>query len=149
MIVIGAHVCDWMHRHSGGEFTARDATCLGWHDGRQIVAGVAYTDYNEAFGNVFMHVVGVGKRWLTRGFLYACFDYPFNWLGVARVTGAVMAHNVAARRFDEHLGFTLETTLQGPQEDMLVYVLWKKDCRWLTLVAQGEQSGKEISAAAA
>ena len=148
MIVIGDNVRDWMHRNSGGEFTARDATCLGWHDGKQLVAGVAYTDFNSA--NVFMHVVGIGKRWLRREFLRACFDYPFNRLKVARVTGAVAASNMAARRFDEHLGFTLETTLQGahPTGDLLVYVLWKKDCRWLT-PAQGEQSGKVISTASA
>jgi RimJ/RimL family protein N-acetyltransferase len=52
---------------------------------------------------------------------------------VQRITGLVGEGNAAARRFDEHLGFTLETKLTGahPTGDLLVYVMWKHDCIWL------------------
>ena len=152
MIVAGQSVLAWMYTQSD-EFSNHDAQALGWHDGKRIVAGVAYTDYNGV--NLCMHVVAApGRRWLTREFLWRCFHYPFVQLGVARVTGLVGSGNMQGRRFDEHLGFTLETTLRGahPTGDLLVYVLWRKDCRWLTLAtlsAQGEQSGQEISTACA
>ena len=148
MIVAGQSVLAWMYTQSD-EFSNHDAQALGWHDGKRIVAGVAYTDYNGA--NLAMHVVAVpGRRWLTREFLHKCFHYPFRQLGVKRVTGLVGSGNMQARRFNEHLGFTLETTLRGahPSGDMLVYVLWRENCRWLTL-AQGEQSGKVIRTASA
>jgi RimJ/RimL family protein N-acetyltransferase len=147
VIVVGVN--EWMRANSRGEFTAKDATSIGWHDGKRVVAGVAYTDWNGA--NLNMHVVALpGKRWLRREFLWACFDYPFNRLKVARVTGVVASCNAEARRFDEHLGFTLEATLQGahPSGDLLVYVLWKSSCRWLSLRPKGEY-GQVIRAASA
>src|SRR3990167_8853731 len=99
-----------MREHSR-EFSSNEGEGLGWHDGRQLIAGVAYTDYNDA--NLCMHVVAVsGKRWMRREFLWACFDYPFNHCKVERVTGIVAEGNLEAQKFDEHLGFELETTLE-------------------------------------
>ena len=132
MIVTGKSVVEWMVSR-GEEFSARDAEGIGWHDGKRLVAGVAYTDYNGA--NLCMHVVAVpGRRWLTRKFLWTCFDYPFNQCKVKRVTGLVGEGNLQARRFDEHLGFERETTLRGahPTGDLIVYVMWKERCKWLT-----------------
>ena len=144
MIVTGKSVVEWMVSR-GEEFSARDAEGIGWHDGKRLVAGVAYTDYNGA--NLCMHVVAVpGKRWLTREFLWTCFDYPFNQCKVKRVTGLVGEGNLQARRFDEHLGFELETTLRGahPTGDLIVYVMWKRNCRFL-----GEKYGQKERAACA
>lgn len=131
-LIVGAGVIDWMREHSGGEYRAREATGLGWQDGRRLVAGVAYTDFNGA--NVAMHVVALpGARWLRRTYLWACFDYPFNQLKVSRVTGIVAAGNRAARAFDEHLGFTLEATLERahPSGALLVYRMFREECRWI------------------
>ena len=144
MIVTGKSVVDWMISR-GEEFSARDAEGIGWHDGKRLVAGVAYTDYNGA--NLCMHVVAVpGKRWLTREFLWTCFDYPFNQCKVKRVTGLVGEGNLQARRFDEHLGFERETTLKAahPTGDLIVYVMWKRNCRFL-----GERYGQTQRAACA
>lgn len=98
-------------------------------DGK-LVAGVLYEDWNGA--NVVCHIAGDGQ-WLNRRFLWAMFDYPFNQLGVKRITGIVPSCNTQARRFDEHLGFELEATLHDahPQGDLLVYVMPRSKCRWL------------------
>lgn len=133
MLITGKGVIDWM-RSQSAEFQSIDGQGIGWHDGRQLVAGVAYTDFNGA--NLCMHVVALpGRKWLRREYLWACFDYPFNQCKVRRVTGLVASTNLQARKFDEHLGFVRETTLHGahPTGDLIVYVMWKERCKWLSL----------------
>jgi len=99
-----------------------------------LIAAVWFDSYNGA--NVNMHVAAIpGKRWMTREFLYFVFSYPFNQLGVRRITGLVAEDNAAARKFDEHIGFTLEARLKDAavNGDLLVYCMFKHQCRWLNL----------------
>lgn len=99
-----------------------------------LVAGVLYQNFNTV--NISAHIAAEpGARWLTREFLHAIFDYPFNQLGVKRITGFVPAWNLAAQRFDEHLGFVREATLEDvlPEGDLIIYRMKRQDCRWLTL----------------
>lgn len=103
-------------------------------DGR-LVAGVLYEGFNGR--NVWMHVAAEpGGRWMTREFLRYAFHYPFNEMGVERVSGYVEASNEQARRFDEHLGFVEEARLEGAASDggdVILYRMWKKDCRYVSL----------------
>ena len=61
------------------------------------------------------------------------FDYPFNQLGVNRITGLVAKKNKEARRFDEHLGFKYEGNMRHAlaDDDMLIYGMLKRECKWL------------------
>lgn len=105
---------------------------IGLEEDGELIAGVLFDNYNGA--SICMHVAAVpGKRWMTREFLWYCFYYPFMELKVKRVTGLVPESNLAARRFDEHLGFELEARLKdaAPDGDVLVYRLFKADCRFL------------------
>ena len=134
---------------SHGAFTS--GRCVGLIDvdpdtGQvEILAGVWYEGYNGA--NMNMHVAGVGKRWLTREFLWYAFHYPFVECGVKRVTGLVPEMNYLARRFDEHIGFKLEATLKdaAPDGDMRVYVMFKEDCRWLKPPRGREQAERKVN----
>jgi RimJ/RimL family protein N-acetyltransferase len=104
----------------------------------ELIAGVWYEWFNGA--NMNMHVAAVpGRRWMTREFLFAAFAYPFNDAGVRRVTGIVAESNHDARRFDEHLGFSLEARLKdaAPDGDLLVYRMFKDECRWLRMKPHG------------
>ena len=108
-----------------------------------IIAGVLYQDFNGA--NIVAHIAAEpGARWMTRHFLWAIFDYPFNQLGVRRITGQVAAKNIQARQFDEHLGFVAEATLKDalPDDDLLLYCMRRENCRWLAL--KGLHHGEEI-----
>jgi RimJ/RimL family protein N-acetyltransferase len=132
LIVCGEPVVSWVAErvHEHGNFGA--AVGIGLEKGGRLVAGVVYNDYNGA--NICMHVASDGsKRWMTREYLHACFDYPFNVAGVRRITGLVGEGNTEARRFDEHLGFKLETMLWGahPTGNLMVYVMWREYCRFL------------------
>lgn len=133
MLIIGQHVVQWVAARTNeyGNFGA--AVGIGWQTDSALVAGVVYSDYNGA--NMLMHVASDGtRRWLCREYLCVCFDYPFNQAKVERVTGLVGEGNIEARKFDEHLGFELETTLKRahPTGDLLVYVMWKRRCRWIS-----------------
>ena len=133
MLVIGKGVVEWVARRTG-EFNLFGTDIgIGWQRDGQIIAGVAYSNYNGV--NVECHIASDGsKRWMTRKFLHTIFDYPFNQLGVNRITVCVGEGNSQSRRFVLHLGFELETTLKAahPSGDLYIYRLWKKDCRWIS-----------------
>jgi hypothetical protein len=71
--------------------------------------------------------------WLTRTHLKAFFDYPFNQLGVRRVTGIVHRKNRHARKINERLGFKLEGVCRHgfKDGDACIYGLIRNDCRWI------------------
>lgn len=72
---------------------------------------------------------------MSREYLWYCFHYPFNELKVRRITGLVPESNMEARKFDERLGFKLETRLKNahPDGDVLVYAMFREDCRFLEM----------------
>lgn len=106
---------------------------LGLERDGELVAGVIYEGFTGS--NVWMHVAAEpGAKWMTREYLRYCFYYPFNEMGVQRVTGYVEASNALARRFDEHLGFRQEAVLKGAATDggdVILYVMWKDECRYV------------------
>jgi len=134
MVVTGKWVVEWVAARTNefGNFGA--AVGLGWVKNNELVAGVVFNDWNGV--NINAHVAAVpGKQWMSRQFLWTCFDYPFNKLKVKRVTGLVGEGNTVARKFDEHLGFIEETRCKNahPTGDLIIYVMWKENCRWLAL----------------
>jgi hypothetical protein len=102
--------------------------------GGTLQAGVIYENMNGV--NAWMHTAIAPNTRLTREFVRYCFTYPFDELGLQRLTGWVEASNMAARRLDEHLGFKHEATLAGAASDggdVLIYVMRREDCwplRW-------------------
>ena len=130
------------HCHAHGAFVAgRGVALVECDDERKtadIVAGVWYEGFNGA--NLNIHLAAVpGSQWLTRELLWFAFHYAFEQCGAKRLTGLVEESNHAARRLDEHLGFTLETRLKdaAPSGVMLVYVMRREDCKWLNLRRRG------------
>ena len=114
---------------SWGTFNA-----LGLIRGGRLVAGVIYNDYSGM--NAYMHVSAEeGCRWMTPAFLFAAFDYPFNQLGLQRVTAKVKGKNRKAISFIENLGFEYEGTMRHffKDDDALIYGLLKARCRFLDM----------------
>ena len=96
----------------------------------------AVVGYNGFCGRVcMMHVAGVGN-WMTREFLWAAFDYPFNQAGLVQVFGCTPQNNPRALKLEKHLGFkTLATIPDGWAEgvDLVLQTMHKSECRWLGL----------------
>lgn len=125
---------DYVQRIIGFKYPYHNFTALGLLNGMDFDAGVIYESFTEREGgyqDCSMHVAITGR--LSKDFLKAAFDYPFNQLGCVRVTGKVPANNHKAIKFDEHLGFTLEATIQRalPDCDLLIYRMFREDCRWI------------------
>lgn len=122
----------WVAERSGGEFSGIGATFGFVRDG-VIQAGVLLDNYNGA--NIHIAVASLhGSRWLNREFLFVVFDYVFRQLQVKRVTALIAESNTPSVRFTEHFGFHREATLADahPTGNLLIYVMRKEDCRWLT-----------------
>jgi RimJ/RimL family protein N-acetyltransferase len=97
-----------------------------------LVGGVLYESFTGR--NIFMHCAGRGKKWISKSLLKAAFFYPFEQLKVDRVSAWVDESNAASRNLIEKIGFTQEAKLKGAAPDggdVIFYVLWKKDCRFL------------------
>lgn len=111
----------------------------------RLVAGAIFSDYNGAAVQVHL-AAEPGAKWMTKAYLGFCFQYAFNQLGVNKVLGYVGSANEAAQRFDEHIGFRLETTIPGAHKDgtLLIYSMTREECRWLKIpVAKESIYGQE------
>lgn len=106
---------------------------IGFERGGELVVAVIFTLMTEV--DIVMHVAAKkGSRWCTRDFLGAAFRYPFEQLGLKRVTGFVPADNVDALKLNEHVGFVREGLLrQGAENghDMIVMGMLRRECRYL------------------
>ena len=99
-----------------------------------LIAGVWYEGFNGA--NMVMHIAALpNSAWMTKELLWYMFHYPFVECGCRRITGLVEETNEAARNLAERLGCTLEARLKdaAPGGDILVYAMFREDCRWLKL----------------
>jgi RimJ/RimL family protein N-acetyltransferase len=127
-------VAAFMRSYLPGLKLAEDMIALGLTRDGELVAGVLFEGYNGK--NLWMHVAAEpGKRWLHRDYLLAVFAYAFLICSVERVSAYVDASNLEARRFNEHLGFREEARLTGAAADggdVVLYVLWRCDCRFIT-----------------
>lgn len=108
---------------------------LGLVRNGHLVAGVIFNGYEGA--NVNIHVgAEAGSKWMTREFLHATFDYPFNQLGKHRVSAFIRATNKRTIAFVKNLGFSYEGKMQDfytDGGDMVVYGLLRRKCRFLEI----------------
>lgn len=110
------------------------ATAIGITDDGEMICAVIYSGLLEAV-NVNMSIVAASPRWaLSRTVIRILFRYPFNQLGVQRVTATVAKKNDRSRKLVSGMGFTLEGTLRrgwDGRQHALVYGMLKDECRWL------------------
>lgn len=110
---------------------------MGWRRDGELVAGVIFENIGRH--NAWVHVAAIeGGAWLVRRAIWYPFVYAFGVCGLDRLSGHIEASNTASRRFAEHLGFRQEAVLSGAAEDggdVLIYVLWAKECRYVAKAA--------------
>lgn len=105
---------------------------IGLERDGELIAAVVFNYYSEC--DIAMHLAAIpGKRWLTRAFLRTAFSYPFDQLGVRRITGYVPAKNLDARRLDEHLGFKCEGIMRHAlkDDDVILFGILREECRFI------------------
>lgn len=129
-IVTGTEVIAWVEKELDSTFP--QSTALGLVREGQLVAGVVYDNYNGV--NINTHIVIKGR--MTKRYLWSIFHYPFEYLGVKRITGLVGEGNKASRAFCRNLGFTVEAALKDchPTGKLFVYRMMKNECRFLDMM---------------
>lgn len=132
----------WLCRKIGYTPTP-DLRCIGNVLNHKLMGVVGYDMYNGA--SIMMHSAGEGN-WLTKQMLHAVFDYPFRVCKVNMVIGLVPSGNEQAIRFNHHIGFRINTVLDGAHPDGALYVMTmrREECRFLNLRSRHGQ--KEQSA---
>lgn len=122
----------WAQTRIGATFR-RDAYTIGLERDGQIAAVVVFDGFGET--DCAMHIASDGTRaWMNKSLLLSAFAYPFEQLGLLRVTGMVPADNEAALAFDENLGFVREGyhPQAGPGgKDLISLGLLRKNCRFV------------------
>ena len=102
----------------------------------QLLGGVIYTNYTGQ--SVQMHQAGFAPRWATKELLWAIYDFPFNYLKVARIIATVPSTNERAMKITQQMGFEYVTTIPGvvPGGDMEILSLLRHQCKYLKLKSQ-------------
>ena len=107
----------------------------------KLLGGVIFTGFTVA--GIGLHSAGFDPHWLSRDMLWMAFHYPFEQLGVRKITGTIHSGNRKAILFDLKLGFTEETRVVDlfPDGDLIIMSMRREDCRWLKLKPRGAHSG--------
>lgn len=136
MIIYGPHVVAWVTEKLGVHPDAygMHAQGIGVADKTSTIrAGVVYCSNNGY--NLHAHIASDGsKRWLTKSFLRAMFSYPFETLGVPRITATTAAANIDAQLWLHRTGFIHEATLVNAAsngDDLEIYRMFVEECLWL------------------
>ena len=128
-----ARVGAWVAEKVGRESPWVTDPALGIEKNGELVAGIVIDNYVKG-ARASMHCAGVGKRWLNKEFLFACFDYAFNQLDLKVLVNPVSANNQDSLRFTEHIGFKEIARVPNGWDgevDLVLFQLHRKDCRWL------------------
>lgn len=145
--MVGDAVLKWVCEGVGVLVTP-SATAVGWSVNGKLVCAIAYDCFTGS--QISMHSRCDDPRKVSREWLFAIFDYPFNQLKVKRISGLVSTGNLKAQRVNEHLGWKRETTLADyfPDGDGIVYIMRREECRWLGYskhLLKGDGNGQKES----
>ena len=107
------------------------ATSIGWMRDDEIVAGVMYERYTGQ--SIEASIVVEGGASITRPFLWAMFDYPFNQLNVSKILAYCNSTNAKSIRLLTKLGFYPQALIEDVYEDgdLVIYTMTKQQCEWL------------------
>ena len=120
----------------------RPSIAIGVLDGETPIAGVTYTHYLEDHHtgqprSLEMSIASTSARWCTRNTLNQFFRYPFQTVGVERVSVTIHKKNKHTRNFVERLGFVYEGKGRRAWPtggDAVVYSMLPHECRWINHV---------------
>ena len=124
-------VAEFVRRHGIWDAVS-NYEAIGLEEDGKLIAGVVYDDYEEN-ARCSSHCVGIGKRWLTKEFLWVMFDYPFNQLNVNVMINTVSSANKDSIKFTEHLGFQEVARIESGASDgdLIIYAFYKRNCKWI------------------
>ena len=100
--------------------------------GGPILYGGAFNEFRGR--DVQYHAACDDPSVLTRSRIRLLFRYPFEQLGVERISCVIAASNVRSRKVVEGLGWTQEGAIRqfyADDEDGILFGILKSECRWI------------------
>ena len=109
-----------------------DAVCLG-QEFEKLRAVVQYCGFSGK--SCQMHIASEGNGWMTKNFLWAAFDFPFNKLGVRVILATIAGNNNKSLKLSRHLGFQEIATIADAHNegDLVILEMRPQHCKWLQL----------------
>jgi RimJ/RimL family protein N-acetyltransferase len=128
-IVQGETIGHWVAERYAGKYFAANSSAIGLERDEQIIAGVVYENWNKA--SIMCHIAIEGR--ITKGYLKAIFDYPFNVCKVKKIIVPVVSNNAKSLKLVGNMGFTEEARLKdaSPDGDIIFLTLAREKCRFL------------------
>lgn len=121
------YLCGWAAKIIGQERFER-ARAVGFANSTGLIAVVVLHDHTPP--NVFLSWAATTPRWMSRGAIFAIYNWAYNQLKCTRITGLVEKNNKRARKVDEGLGMKLEGVLRKASpsgRDLMIYGLLKEE----------------------
>ena len=133
----------------GAEFGP--STALGVMDGKRLIAGVVFHDWQPWFKSIQVSCAAESPKWARRGILAEILAYPYSQLGVKRIVSITAADDDRTRRFLEGIGMTLEGigVEAFGEKDAASYRLLKRDWEVGRFHLKGKNDGQAVRAKAA
>lgn len=123
---------EWLQRGLGLSrgWDNSKAVTMAVHCG-DLVAVVAYHDWNPDAGTIAMSAYSSSKKWLNRDVLFKMHEYPFMQVGCQAVVLQVSPHNKPMLRIAKTYGYKQYRIprLRGPNESEIINVLSDDDWR--------------------
>lgn len=104
---------------------------IGVEEHGRLIAGVVYNEYRG--NSMHVSIASESPRWASRRTLHALFSYPFNQLGVSRLTAYTGKSMANVREFLERLGFVEEGVMREgfADDDCVIYGMLRRECPWI------------------
>jgi RimJ/RimL family protein N-acetyltransferase len=128
-IVQGDAVGNWVAARVHGKYFAEGSQAIGLERDGQIIAGVIYENWNKA--SIVCHIAIEGR--MTKGYLRAIFNYPFEVCKVKKIIVPVSSTHVKSLKLVTKMGFIEEARVKDatPDGDIIFLTLAKENCRFL------------------
>lgn len=118
----------WAQNQLGVSFHAGSYTIASVERSGRILAVVVYTNWHRT--GCELAIASTSPRWATQGFIRACLSYPFDQLGLKRLSMVTSAGNMPCRKLCRYLGAKVEGRLRewyADGNDAIVYGLFKSE----------------------
>jgi len=127
--VQGPEIGHWVAKRIAGEFFAEGSSAIGLQKDGETIAGVIYENWNRQ--SIFCHIAIEGR--MTKAYLKAIFDYPFNVCNVKKIIVPVVSNHVKSIKLVTKMGFNEEARLKDASldGDIIFLTLAKENCRFL------------------
>jgi RimJ/RimL family protein N-acetyltransferase len=128
-IVAGDAVGHWVADRYDGKYFAANSSAIGLERDGVIIAGVVYENWNKA--SIMCHIAIEGR--MTKGYLKAIFDYPFNVCKVKKIIVSVVSSNTKSLKLVTNMGFSEEARLKDAalNGDIIFLTLAREKCRFI------------------